>query len=56
MADSFTISEAVIDTNGELATLSAPAVNDLGTIAFSGTTDDGDRGVYSFDDALIPVI
>ena len=51
----FNISEAIIDTSGEFDSLSAPSINDSETIAFSGTTDDGDRGIYSFDDTLTTV-
>ena len=57
MSNSFNISEAIIDTNGDLATLSAPSINDSGTIALFGTLDDGDRGIFTFDeDTLTTVI
>ena len=56
MSDSFSISEAIVDNNGDLATLSAPSINDSGTIALFGTLDDGDRGIFTFDDELTPVV
>ena len=65
MSDSFSISETIIDNNGDLATLSAPSINDSGTIALFGTLDDGDRasaalrdrGIFTFDDEILtPVV
>ena len=57
MSNSFDISEAIVDNNGDLATLSAPSINDSGTIALFGTLDDGDRGIFTFDDeSLTPVV
>ena len=56
MSDSFSISETNIDNNGDLATLSAPSINDSGTIALFGTLDNGDRGIFTFDDEITPVV
>jgi hypothetical protein len=56
MSDSFSISEAIIDNNGDLATLSAPSINDSGTIALFGTLDNGDRGFFTVDDEITPVV
>ena len=57
MSDSFSISSAIVDTNGDLAAFSAPSINDSGTIALFGTLDNGDRGIFTFDnDTLTPVV
>lgn len=56
MSDSFSISEAIVDNNGDLATFSAPSINDSGTIALFGTLDDGNRGIFTVDDEITPVV
>jgi hypothetical protein len=52
----FDISPPVIDTTGALATLSAPVINNLGTLAFFGVSDSGERAVYTSRNSVLTEI
>ena len=56
MSNSFDISKAIVDTNEDFVTLSAPSINDSGKITVFGTSDDGDRGIFAVENHTIAPI